>query len=278
MAMSIRKCVVAMMLSIVAPVIAGGQSVSAVRVVKLAAVLEQPVGDARSLGSVGTGEILDVLDERTGWYLVRPAAGSPAREWRTGWVSAATVEPMGPGAPAATAKQATVGAAESPERTASRKGFIIGVGAGGGLHRTPSFSVFDRFGRPISSGGGTNNFAIVTNFLVGWAPTDRVLLFYSNKATFTTDENYDALGVTGFGATYMFRPTSPSAYVTGSIGGGFGASVTGSTASDVGLGWSAGVGWEFRRHLSLEGDVLMVQLGSGQDHTVYRGVFTYTFY
>ena len=118
----------------------------------------------------------------------------------------------------------------------------------------------------------------MTNFLVGWAPTDRVLLFYSNKATFTTDENYDALGVTGFGATYMFRPTSPSAYVTGSIGGGFGASVTGSTASDVGLGWSAGVGWEFRRHLSLEGDVLMVQLGSGQDHTVYRGVFTYTFY
>lgn len=267
--MSSRKCVVAMVLSMIAPMVAGAQSVTAVRVVRTAAVFEQPVGDAGSVGSVGTGEILDVLDERTGWYLVRPAAGSPAREWRTGWVSAATVEPMGPGAS---------GAAESTDRTANRKGFIIGIGAGGGLHRTPGFSVFDRFGRLISSGGGTNNFAIVTNFLVGWAPSDRALLFYSNKATFTTDENYDALGVTGFGATYMFRPTSPSAYVTGSVGGGFGASLTGSTTSDVGLGWSAGVGWEFRRHLSVEGDVLMVQLGSGQDHTVYRGLFTYTFY
>ena len=60
----IRKCVVAMLLSIGAPMIAGAQSVTAVRVVRMAAVLEQPVGDARSLGSVGTGEILDVVGER----------------------------------------------------------------------------------------------------------------------------------------------------------------------------------------------------------------------
>jgi hypothetical protein len=31
--------------------------------------------------------------------------------------------------------------------------------------------------------------------------------------------------------------------------------------------------------LSLEGDMLVVRLGSGRDqHTVYRGLFVYTFY
>jgi hypothetical protein len=49
-------------------------------VVRAAAVLEQPLGDARSVGTVAIGEILDVLDERNGWYLVRPPAGSPARD------------------------------------------------------------------------------------------------------------------------------------------------------------------------------------------------------
>jgi hypothetical protein len=241
----------------------------------MAAVLEQPVGDAKSVGSAGVGEILDVLDERSGWYLVRPPAASPAREWRTGWVSAATVEPMGTTRSDAASDQTVP--AERPA-AANRQGFLIGAGAGGALHRAPGFNVLDRFGRVISSGGGTNNFAIVTNFMVGWAPTNRALLFYSNKATFTTDESYDALGVTGFGATYMFRATSPTGYVTGSVGGGFGARLTQSTASDVGLGWSAGAGWEFRRHLSLEGDVLVVGLGNGQDHKVYRGLFVYTFY
>jgi hypothetical protein len=219
-----------------------------------------------------------VLDERDGWFLVRPPEGTPAREWRTGWMSANTVEAMNGAEPRAALQPAPGAGGDSARRMATRKGFVIGIGAGGGLHRPPSFTVFDRFGRPIASGGGTNNFGVVTSFLVGWAPTDRVLLFYSNKATFTTDESYDALGVTGFGATYMFRPTSPTGYVTGSIGGGFGANLATSSSTEAGLGWSAGVGWEFRRHLSVEGDVLMVRLGNGQDHTVYRGVFVYTFY
>ena len=36
-------------------------TVTSVRVVRAAAVLEQPVGDARSVGTAATGEILDVL-------------------------------------------------------------------------------------------------------------------------------------------------------------------------------------------------------------------------
>ena len=44
--MTSRKCVVAMVLSMIAPMVAGAQSVTAVRVVRTAAVLEQPIGDA----------------------------------------------------------------------------------------------------------------------------------------------------------------------------------------------------------------------------------------
>ena len=104
------------------------------------------------------------------------------------------------------------------------------------------------------------------------------MLFYSNRAVFTTDESYDALGVTGFGTTYMFRRTAPTGYVTGSIGGGFGANIYQGTGGEAGLGFSAGAGWEFARHLSLEGDVLVVQLGDNQRHTVYRALLLYTFY
>jgi len=253
-------------------------TVTSVRVVRAAAVLEQPVGDARSVGTAATGEILDVLDERNGWYLVRPPSGGSAREWRTGWVNAVTVEPMRAGAPAPTMPAPSAAATSQPEVSANRKGFIIGGGAGAGLHRPPGFTVFDRFGRVTATGGGTNNFSIVTNFAVGYAPSDRLLLFYSNRAVFTTDESYDALGVTGFATTYMFRRTTPTGYVTGSIGGGFGANIYQGSGGEAGLGYSAGGGWEFARHLSLEGDVLVVQLGSSQNHTVYRGLLHYTFY
>jgi hypothetical protein len=273
-----KQIVLTVALSMMASIVTAAQSVTTVRVARVTAVLEQPAGDARSLGSVAVGEVLDVLDERDGWFLVRPPAGGSPHTWRTGWLSAMTVVAMDRGAVAADGQAARPTAAEPEKPKSNRKGFIIGAGAGGGLHSAPGFDVFDRFGRLSSVRGGTNNFAIGTNFMVGYAPTDQTLLFYSNRATFTTDENIDALGVTGFGATYMFRPTAPTGYVTGSIGGGFGASIYQRTASDAGLGWSAGAGWEFLRHLALEGDVLVVRLGDGENHTVYRTLLTYTFY
>jgi len=248
-----------------------------VRVIRAAAVLEQPVGDARSVGAAGVGELLDVLDARSGWYLVRPSAGSSVREWRTGWINALGVEPMDRGTGDGSGQKPT-GATSNGEPTANRKGFIVGAGAGAGLHRTPGFAVFDRFGRVTSFGSGTNNFSVVTNFLIGYAPTDRALLYYSNRATFTTDERYDALGVTGVGMTYMLRRTAPTGYITGSIGGGFGTNLSQRAAGDVGLGWTVGGGWEFKRHWSLEGDALFVRLGNSQNHTVYRGLMNYVFY
>lgn len=163
-----------------------------------------------------------------------------------------------------------------PARSATRKGFIIGAGAGAGLQRSPGFPSVDRFGR-FTEGGGSNA-SVVTNFMVGYAPTDRTLLFYSSRAVFTSNAALDILAVGGLGMTYMLRPTTPTAYVTGSIGRGLGFNITRSSADEVGLGWSGGAGWEFRRHLSLEGDVLNVRLGNGQNHTALRALLNYTFY
>lgn len=163
-----------------------------------------------------------------------------------------------------------------PARSATRKGFIIGAGAGAGLQRSPGFPSVDRFGRFTAEGG--SNASVATNFMVGYAPTDRALLFYSSRAVFTSDAALDILAVGGLGMTYMLRRTAPTAYVTGSIGRGLGVSITRSTGDEVGLGWSGGAGWEFRRHLSLEGDVLNVRLGNGQNHTAFRALLNYTFY
>lgn len=167
---------------------------------------------------------------------------------------------------------------EVTEKPRGRKGFIIGVGAGAGIHATPTFRVLDRFGRVLSSGGGDNKLAIATNFSVGYAPGDQLLLYYSNKAAFTTDDRVDAVGITGFGITYMLRRTSPTAFINGTIGAGATSRFIGSSDAEVGAGFSIGGGYEFARHLSVNGDAIFVRLGNGQNHAVYMALFNFLFY
>ena len=67
---------------------------STLRVLRSAVVLEAPAGDAPVLGTVLAGELLDLLDERGSWYLVRPPNDGTQREWRTAWINRAMVEPL----------------------------------------------------------------------------------------------------------------------------------------------------------------------------------------
>ena len=266
-------------LGLAAPTLVAAQPVSRVRVLRTAAVLEQPLADARAVATVNPGEVLEVLDERDPWVLVRPPNGSGTREWRTGWLNRASVAPMGDvGVGDAPLNTPVVQSQASREPSARRRGFIIGGGGGAGLHRTPTFRVLDRFGRVVGTGGGQNKFAIVTDFSVGYAPSDQVLLYYSNKAAFTTDDRVDAVGITGFGVTYMFRRTSPTPFVSGSIGAGAARTFISSSTSQSGSGYSIGGGYEFARHLSVTGDAIFVRLNNGQNHTVYRALFNYLFY
>jgi hypothetical protein len=154
------------------------------------------------------------------------------------------------------------------EETAARKGFIIGVGAGPSFHRAPGFA---------GAGSGNGSFALVTDFRVGYAPSDQLLLHYSNKVAWTRSARYDMVGVTGFGTTYMLRKTSPSPFLTGSFGGAVGGTLL-SGADSAGYGFSVGGGYELRRHLSFDGEAMFIRLGGSNNHTVFRAGFNYLFY
>jgi hypothetical protein len=75
------------------PALAHAQEPTAVRAVRAAVVLEQPDASAPVVASINTGEVLEVLDSRQGWFLVKPPEGSD-RAWRTGWVASESVRAL----------------------------------------------------------------------------------------------------------------------------------------------------------------------------------------
>ena len=88
-------CLVASSLLLL-PVVSSAQST--LRVLRSAVVVADPKGDADVVGTVLAGEILELLDERGSWYLVRPPDDGSEREWRTGWLKQGMVEHRDAGA------------------------------------------------------------------------------------------------------------------------------------------------------------------------------------
>ena len=68
------------------------QSTTMLRVVKSGFVLAEPSPNGTVVGTVFPSEILELLDERDSWLLVRPPGNAEQAEWRTGWVGRAMVE------------------------------------------------------------------------------------------------------------------------------------------------------------------------------------------
>ena len=259
---------IAAALLLVAPVCAAAQGVTSVRALRAAAVLAEPRGTAEAVGTVNPGDVLEVLDQREGWYLVRPPVGA-SPTWRTGWINAASVGPisasvLAPGQPTVSTDQT---------HSANRKGFVFGLGGGGGFHRAPL---------PGFNASTTNEFAIVTDLSIGYAPTDQVLIYYSNQVAWSRSPRYNLVGATGVGVTYMLSSSSPSPFVRGTVGGGIVANVdfgSGSVGSnDSGLGLTLSGGYEFARHWSVEGGAMFVRLPSGNNHTVLKATFNWLFY
>jgi Bacterial SH3 domain len=251
-------------------VAARAQNVSMVRVTQTTAVLENPVGTANAVGTATPGDVLEVLDQRDGWYLVRPPAGATA-SWRTGWVNGASVTAI---PEAQTPRISTSQPAPSTlaPRSKPRKGFIIGVGGGAGLHHF----------KGQYSGYSYNGMGLATNVLIGYAPTDQLLIYYANYLQLTNSSSpYDLIALSGVGATYLAKPTASSWYVNGAIGAATGASAslkTGTVSNvDRGLAVDVGAGYEFARHWFLGGDVTSMTLESVRN-TALRGTITWIFY
>jgi hypothetical protein len=140
-----------------------------------------------------------------------------------------------------------------------RQGFILGIGVGAGL---------TTYTQTVSYGGNSftsdreNEFPLMTDFKIGYAPNDLVEIYWMSKVSWFSMENVLAEDVTitnglgGLGITYFFRPTAPSPFLTGGIGF---SSWTAPFEEDAevwyGFGLTAGVGYEFAPHWYVAGDV-----------------------
>jgi hypothetical protein len=135
-----------------------------------------------------------------------------------------------------------------------RRGFIIG-GLGGIAVNTWNEFDGDDTGVLIAEG---SNIALHIDFRIGGGFKGDKFMFYFWEAmnwhtpiSIAGDSYYTYLtisGVTGIGASYYFKPTSPSVY----INAGIGMSMRNIIATWV----IGGIGYEFTRHWSVECDVM----------------------
>jgi hypothetical protein len=103
------------------------------------------------------------------------------------------------------------------------------------------------------------------------------MLHYSNKVAWTRSEDYDVVGVSGFGITYLFSGSAPSAFLTGAVGVGVAGSIESSDLT-TGVGFSIGGGVEFARHWLLDAEILFIRLQDEPNHRVLKGGISWVFY
>ena len=141
-----------------------------------------------------------------------------------------------------------------------RQGFILGVGVGVGL---TSYTQTVPFYAGLNlTTDRENTFGIMSDFKIGYAPSDVMEIYWVNKVSWFGMENVYEDNVTitssvgGLGVTYFFQPTAPSAFVSGAIGlSSWAAPFEEGAEAMSGFGISAGGGYEFSPHWYVEGNV-----------------------
>jgi hypothetical protein len=149
-----------------------------------------------------------------------------------------------------------------------RKGFILGGGLGLGLTSLQQTVTIDWLDEATES-ERENKFGFMTNFKIGYAPSDIFEIYFAWKDSWFGSKIYRLLGdsmgedvtmasgLWGLGVTYYFKPEAPSYFITG----GFGLSTLSlpfESHSDTkeGGGLFAGAGYEFRPHFNVELDLI----------------------
>ena len=135
-----------------------------------------------------------------------------------------------------------------------RHGFMIGLGAGSGTAET-EFIVGDDRDSVDESG-------IATTFMLGGGVHPKALLYYLNRAVFYTAEDSEPVnGLSGVGMTYFLSRQAPSFFINGGVG--FGAYQGGRGAeTEIGDGFTVGVGFEFINHWTIEASYLDAKIFS----------------
>jgi hypothetical protein len=149
-----------------------------------------------------------------------------------------------------------------------RKGFILGFSVGPGV---TSFTqtIADAYGNELES-DRENKFGAGTDFRIGYAPSNQVMVYYTNKLTwlrFTNALDQDVTVVNGvglLGISYYMLAEAPSLYLAATIG----VSTWGVT-DDFGNAWTGfgvggTVGYEFMKYWSVEGTVMWGNPGDSE--------------
>lgn len=143
-----------------------------------------------------------------------------------------------------------------------RKGFILSFGIGPSLTSYTQTLKIPVLGIDETS-DRENDFGLGTDFKIGYAPTNQLMIYYTNKVTWifgfenaAGDKLTIISGVGLLGLSYYLAPSSPSMYFTGTVGVS-----TWCSFDDLGNVWSGfgigvGIGYEFVEHWSTELNVI----------------------
>jgi hypothetical protein len=139
-----------------------------------------------------------------------------------------------------------------------RKGFLLGFGMGPGL---TSFTQKVAVGWISVESSREDKAAVMTDFKIGFAPENTWAIYYTSKVSWFGMTNALGNGVTianGLGAlaaSYWFKPQAPSPFIAGGVGYSTWALPFEDNPPEtwVGIGLFVGGGYEFSRHVNIEG-------------------------
>jgi hypothetical protein len=136
----------------------------------------------------------------------------------------------------------------------SRKGFMLGLGAGFGQAKWTI---------EASSGGASASASVdwtgfATDFKIGGGVSNNLMIYWSSRQVFfkevpsnSQEESLFAQGIGGLGVSYFLNPYEPGFYINAVIGMGMLMDMEGSD-SESGGGFAIGGGYEFSPHWGAE--------------------------
>ena len=145
-----------------------------------------------------------------------------------------------------------------------RKGFLLGIGLGPGYTSFTQEVAVSVFGfHESAKSDRENKIGVITDFKIGYAPENSWAIYYTSKVSWFGMKNALGNDVTvsnGLGAvamTYWFKPQFPSPFIAGGLGYSTWSLPfeNNPPATWTGFGLFAGGGYEFSKHISIEGSL-----------------------
>ncbi|MBU8871436.1 MAG: porin family protein [Gemmatimonadales bacterium] len=132
-----------------------------------------------------------------------------------------------------------------------RKGIVLNLGAGMGL-------------ADVSASDGTS-LGLAGDFKIGSGLNSQILIYFTNRTLFFSQNDSGLTsGLSAVGASYFLKSEAPSFFVSGAFGEGrlIDSNVSGSKS---GLGYTAGLGFEFASNWIVEATYMNAKVDSGLD-------------